>query len=100
MTEAEEVAYLVRRFDEIAETPKPQAVKKRGIFFPAIFLLTLFIIIVIIVIYVRKNGMPSIKSPFKKKEVATKSNSEPAQIAPPAEKSSSTKSSSIKLPEL
>lgn len=70
MTEKQdEVAYLVRKFDEIAEGPPAQEpTKKRSLLKPAIIIITLIVILVIVVIYIKKNGMPAIKNPFAKKQ--------------------------------
>ena len=72
MDQAEEVAYVVRKFDEIAKTPKTNPKPRRGLLVPALFLITLIVIIVVAYLYVRKNGVPQVKNPFAKKSVSEK----------------------------
>lgn len=86
MQEQEEVAYIVRKFDEIANDPKPAAQKGRSFFVPALFLITVIIIIIVSVLYYRKNGIPKIPNPFSKK---TKP-SPKAELTSPASKSIET----------
>lgn len=66
MADQEEIARVVRRFDEIANAPAKPPPPPKSKMYGAIMMLILVVIIVIVILYVKKHGMP-VKLPFGKK---------------------------------